>query len=393
MKVLFIGGFKYPGNERYYNMYKDSFFSSDPLQQSIINGLADNGCELIILNLPFFPKNKSGFSVLREEHSFEGKRIIDVGFKRVNVCEHFSKLYNLKKEIKRIKNVDVALIYSPYFVFLGCLNLLKHLKIKTVCIVPDMPKFSGIYVKRSLRSKLSSFYRQNFFERKIRKVDGFVFLTKHMNASLNKKGVPYCVVEGIANSKFNYTGNQSSSHNRVVLYSGSLQYKYGLRELINIAKDYSNPNYNCEFHFYGRGEAESEIMSLSETNRNIKYFGCADRKNLHIAQQNAFVLINPRRGNDEFTKFSFPSKNLEYLLAARPVICYKLDGIPDEYDSVFIYPDGDSEYYLKKKVDEVLSISDEKAKDIGLRGKEFAIKEKNERVQTKKILDLLKGII
>lgn len=392
MKVLFIGGFKYPGNEKYYNIYNDNFFSSDPLQQSIINGLAENGGELTILNLPFFPKGKNGFSVVREEHCFEGKRIIDIGFKRVNVFEHFSKLYNLKKEIKRNKNVDVALIYSPYFVFLGCLNLLRRLHIKTVCIVPDMPKFSGVYVKKSLRSKLSSLYRQKYFEKKISKVDGFVFLTKSMNTHINKNKVPYCVVEGIANSKFKYIDNHNISQ-RIVLYSGSLQYKYGLRELINIAKDYSNANYNCEFHFYGRGEAENEIISLSETNKKIKYFGCADRPTLHVAQQNAFVLINPRTGNDEFTKFSFPSKNLEYLLAARPVICYKLEGIPDEYDSVFIYPDGDGEYYLRKKIDEVLSLSDDKAKEIGLEGKAFAINEKNERVQAKKIFDLITRLI
>ena len=48
---------------------------------------------------------------------------------------------------------------------------------------------------------------------------------------------------------------------------------------------------------------------------------------------------------------------------------------------------------LRKKIDEVLSLSDDKAKEIGLEGKAFAINEKNERVQAKKIFDLITRLI
>ena len=49
-------------------------------------------------------------------------------------------------------------------------------------------------------------------------------------------------------------------------------------------------------------------------------------------QKTADVLVNPRLNEGEYTKYSFPSKTMEYLSTGRPVVCYKLDGIPDEYD-------------------------------------------------------------
>ena len=38
--------------------------------------------------------------------------------------------------------------------------------------------------------------------------------------------------------------------------------------------------------------------------------------------------VNPRQNNEEFTKYSFPSKTMEYLASGVPVVAYKLDGIP-----------------------------------------------------------------
>ena len=43
------------------------------------------------------------------------------------------------------------------------------------------------------------------------------------------------------------------------------------------------------------------------------------------------VLINPRPAEGEYTKYSFPSKTMEYLLSGSKVVMHRLDGIGDEY--------------------------------------------------------------
>ena len=50
----------------------------------------------------------------------------------------------------------------------------------------------------------------------------------------------------------------------------------------------------------------------------------------------ADVLVNPRPNNEEYTKYSFPSKNIEYLMTGKPVVAYMLDGMPAHYKK-FLY--------------------------------------------------------
>lgn len=48
-----------------------------------------------------------------------------------------------------------------------------------------------------------------------------------------------------------------------------------------------------------------------------------------MISKNADVLVNPRQNDDEYTKYSFPSKNIEYLMTGNAVMAYMLDGIPE----------------------------------------------------------------
>ena len=50
----------------------------------------------------------------------------------------------------------------------------------------------------------------------------------------------------------------------------------------------------------------------------------------------AAVLVNPRPNNEEYTKYSFPSKDIEYLLSGKPTVAFLLDGMPKCYQD-FLY--------------------------------------------------------
>lgn len=45
----------------------------------------------------------------------------------------------------------------------------------------------------------------------------------------------------------------------------------------------------------------------------------------------ATLLVNSRFTIEEFTKYSFPSKNMEYMASGTPLLTTKLPGMPQEY--------------------------------------------------------------
>ena len=110
---------------------------------------------------------------------------------------------------------------------------------------------------------------------------------------------------------------------------------------------------------------------------------------MHEEQQKATLLVNPRQNNEEFTKYSFPSKNLEYMLSGRPTICYMLDGVPDEYSNYLIVPENDSVEALAEAIKSVFDKTYEEQSQIGIKARNFVLENKNYLVQTRKIIDLL----
>ena len=140
----------------------------------------------------------------------------------------------------------------------------------------------------------------------------------------------------------------------------------------------------------GFGEAEKAILESQD--KRIVYLGKVDRKQALALQQRATVLVNPRQNTEEFTKYSFPSKTMEYLASGVPVVAYKLDGIPDEYDPYLNYVPDNSVEALAGTIQKIINMSAEDRKEIGRRGQKFVLEEKNAQKQTKRILDLINGI-
>lgn len=103
----------------------------------------------------------------------------------------------------------------------------------------------------------------------------------------------------------------------------------------------------------------------------------------------ATVLVNPRQNNEEFTKYSFPSKTMEYLSSGIPVVAYKLDGIPDEYDQYIQYVADDSIESLKMKLVEVCEMTREERQELGNIGRNFVLTRKNSTIQVRKICEMI----
>jgi len=203
---------------------------------------------------------------------------------------------------------------------------------------------------------------------------------------------PFIVIEGIVNSeniqKTKGSNLKGEKRNPSIVYTGTLNKKYGIENLLHAFSMIENKN--AQLIICGRGDSEGYVKEHSDNDSRVKYLGQLTNEEAEKIQKSATVLVNPRQNNEEFTKYSFPFKNMEYLLSGRPVVAYKLDGIPDEYDRYFFYVEDNSINSLTKTMDKVLNLTEKERTEFGLKAQEFVSKEKNCRKAGEKIVDMLK---
>ena len=121
----------------------------------------------------------------------------------------------------------------------------------------------------------------------------------------------------------------------------------------------------------------------------IIYFGQLMREEVLCLQKRATVLINPRLSDSEFTKYSFPSKTMEYLASGTALIMHPLKCLPKEYfEHIFIaYEESDAG--LAASIIEVCEKTANELFVFGKKASDFIKNEKNSEVQIRKILNMI----
>ena len=182
---------------------------------------------------------------------------------------------------------------------------------------------------------------------------------------------------GDADSKENY-----------FLYSGTLDRRYGIRNLLDSFVGSGIENF--DLLICGDGDDRKYVEKMASTYPRIKFLGQLDRSVVLNFQRDAKLLINPRNNESAFTKYSFPSKVIEYMSSGTPVLMYELDGIPEEYyEFCFVIPPDDDG--LSTKLLEISKLSDDELLAKGCSAKRFIVENKMPGVQVKKLLEEIKG--
>ncbi|RHB45752.1 glycosyltransferase [Exiguobacterium sp. AM39-5BH] len=201
---------------------------------------------------------------------------------------------------------------------------------------------------------------------------------------------PYTVVEGIApilkELAFKKTEIYDGDFDNTILYTGGINENYGVIKLIlefMKIKDQKLRLFIC-----GAGPDEDKVKKLSKLDARIFYFGLLSREEVLYFQSKCTLLINPRSSNEEYTKYSFPSKLLEYMSSGRPVAAYMLDGIPKEYRNHIL--ELNSELDLNVQIREIMKMDITKLNEIGNLAKEFVENNKNKNIQSLRILKLIR---
>ena len=128
---------------------------------------------------------------------------------------------------------------------------------------------------------------------------------------------------------------------------------------------------------------------MAETKPNVVFHGTVSVDTVVKAELEAALLINPRPTQEEFTKYSFPSKNMEYMVSGTPVLTTNLAGMPEEYKQYVYLFAGETPEEMAQRFREVLSLPEEERNEKGAAAKAFVLTNKNNAAQTRKILTML----
>lgn len=283
------------------------------------------------------------------------------------------------------------LIVKDTIVCLDVLNVSMGLGVSFACklrgtrligIVTDLPE-------QLVEDENSKFVRQ--CKKVINRCQGYVLLTEAMNDSVNsQRRKPFVVIEGQVDSNMKYINNNLSDkyEKKVCMYTGSLNKIHGIQYLVEgfIKADIEN----AELHIYGDGDYIPELNIIEQKNKNIKYFGVKLNSEVIRAQMKATLLINPRPTTQEFVKYSFPSKNMEYMASGTPVLTTQLPGMPLEYlPYVYILQEENAEG-MAIALKCILAKEREELHSKGLEAKKFVLTKKTEAIQAQKIIKMLK---
>ena len=248
-----------------------------------------------------------------------------------------------------------------------------------VAIVTDVPEI--LAGGRTRTARLNT--------KQLAKFDGYVLLTEAMNERVNPTHRPHIVAEGQVDAAMSTRENVLANKNpqKTLLYAGMLHAQYGV---VALAEAFSRVNdADARLVFYGDGDAAQALREAAAQDERIELRGVADNETVVREELKATLLVNPRPSGENFTAYSFPSKNLEYMVSGTPVLTTKLSGMPREYDHyAYLFSDETVEG-MAKTLEETIALSRETLHEKGLEAKAFVLAHKSNQAQAKRVLTLL----
>lgn len=402
MKILFLGClFKQCDEKEILHKSKIGLQNQiNAFQWALINGLEHelkNNIDIVnVLPVGTYPKYYSRIFLKTKKWKHQkNANDLEIGSINLPIIKQITRIIScrikIKKWIKENEGDDkVVIIYSTYLPFLYSIKGLSS-NIKSIIIVTDLPEFYDLTQSENILYKtIRSIYSKLTYNL-LNNIDAFVVLTKYMLNRLSIADKPYVVIEGIVDSNIELENNMFKEKNKIILYTGTLNFKFGIKNLLDAFDFIKNEQF--ELWICGRGEAEEEIKNRAKVDRRIKYLGYLTKNEIFQLQRKAKLLVNPRTNDGEYTKYSFPSKTMEYMLSGTPVLMYKLEGIPDEYDQYLYYIDGKKPNDIANAIINVCMKPQEELDSFGLESRDFVLNNKNCYKQANKIISLIKSII
>ncbi len=261
---------------------------------------------------------------------------------------------------------------------------------KNITIVTDLP-----YNVMPSWSETESFFSMLYHKLTrfmLYRFDGYILLTEQMNSVVNPKKRPYLIMEGLVDITMENSVNSlnQKSTDKILIYAGGLYEKYGVKTLIDAFLETKGANYRL--HLYGNGDQVKHMPAYMEKDPRIVYKGVVPNQQVVSDQLVATLLVNPRPSTEEFTKYSFPSKNMEYMVSGTPMLTNILPGMPKEYFEYVFLNKEETVAGMATSLSSILCKTAEELHSFGQTAQKFVLKEKNNKKQAARILDFYESL-
>lgn len=395
MKILYIGCFCEPSQEEFIKKRAKAKItvSATTFQKAFLSGLYHNSFALdYIVNVPDIGSYPLRCQIPWFSSSFfdyYGTRGVNASFLNVTVIKRFSIYRSIKCKLKKWaerhkSEQKIIIVYSLIYPYLKAAIDIKNKYPNTqiCCIVLDLPQFfcdnsSWLYSILSKRTTKNTYCL-------IPQIDSFVLLTEAMATTLNIGNKPWMLMEGI------YEPTKiipMKKLKKTVLYTGNLDTRFGIRELLNAFGKIEDDNFYL--WICGDGIDKHYVELAASKDSRIKYWGLIEQEKVFAMQREATLLINPRKGDAEFTKYSFPSKTMEYMASGTPTLMYKLPSLPQEYENFLVLIPDNSENSLVEALVEWGNKEQAELDSFGSSARDFIIDKKNSKSQLEKFIHFI----
>lgn len=395
MKVLYLGCFCEPTTMPLINKRTKGRISvsATTFQRALLHGydkleykpnyivnVPDIGSFPMRCSSPFFPRSKFEFASMK---GVNGAFFNFTYIKKYSIYRSIIKESTEWLDLHSKEKVTI-LVYSVIYPYLKAAIDLKYKypNVEVCCIVLDLPEYFGdntSWFCRILGKKIT-----NQIYALVPEIDSFVLLTEHMKDKLNVGFRPWHLLEGVYNP---IEVTSQKKRKKVILYTGKLDTRFGIRDLIAAFNEIDDKEFSLWICGFGLDQPFVEVAAKNDS--RIICWGLVEQNRVFEMQQQATLLVNPRKGDAEFTKYSFPSKTMEYMASGTPTVMYKLPGLPADYEEhLVLIPDNSRETFtavLKEWGNKEQVELDE----FGKHARQFILENKNSEIQAKRLMNFI----
>lgn len=379
---------------------KNSQMAAWKLESRYIQGLTESGCSVTSIAsfaASTYPVNSRILFRFSSDTVSHERTIYSVPFVNFPGVKLLSRLlstlvlvvaYGFQKRNESFTLVIYSL-HQP-FVLAGLVAKL-FFRCKLYVIVPDMPllmrtgSHSSVFVRwfKRLDNKLLR-WGSNF-------IDGASFICSAMQPQFQVLAKKSVVIDGIVElptttGAERQIGKSKFSEKVIVLYTGQLVESYGVKLLLGAA--FYLPK-EFEVWIAGTGELAGEVAKAAATNGQLRYLGLLSTSELASIYACTSLLINPRLLDEDFVKFSFPSKLLEYLMSGIPVLTSRLPSIQTDLIPYFSFIDDLTAQGVASAIQSTCLNEYARSLEIACSAREYVSKTRSPKNQARKLLSLI----
>lgn len=397
--AIFCGGFYMPEDvERLLRDTKSALsWANNTLQWSYIDGFSECYGTLYSLSAPQLGSYPKRYKKLFFKSHITNGNVQCCSFCNISLLKKYSRkisvlarLNDIVKKMQRNSNIHLYIYDVDIPLIKAALTVRKkYPNIKICLIVPDLPDLTGH--ENKILWRIYGKIREEKMHRLYKQIDNWILLSKYMVERIPEAEGKSIVIEGMINTcTVDNTSVAINPKEKIILYTGAVSVR---NNCINLAKAFfSVKDSSARLVFCGLGDAIIHIQRMAQLDPRIECRGQVNRKEVLQLQKQAYLLVNPRQGILDFSRYSFPSKLMEYYASGTPVLMYHIDGIPDEYYQFCLVPADLSITELTNSINKALGFSHEELRIIGNRARSFILTSKSHTKQCEKVMNFMKTI-